>query len=353
MGSRNKKMIPHSKPTLGAREARAVVATVKSGFIAQGSKVREFEKALARFVGVKDAVATNSGTTALHLGLLAMGIEKGDEVILPSYVCTAPLNAVYYTGATPVICDIDAGTFNILPESAADKKTKAAAAVIVPHMFGAPADIEEIEKAEVPVIEDCAHSIGARYGKKMVGSMGRFSICSFYANKMMACGEGGALLSNDQGIISAARDMRDYDNREDYKVRYNYKMSDVLAAIGLVQLAALPSMIQKRKKLAASYDKAFTGLGVGLPKGEFDHAYYRYVLRVKGTDIAALIASLRANGVAAAHPVFKPLHRYLELRSSYRNTDEAYYTSLSLPIYPSLTQAEQKIVIKAVRECLS
>ena len=353
MGNIEKKITPHSKPTLGAKEARAAAATVRSGFIAQGPKVREFEKALARFAGVEDAVAVSSGTAALHLGLLAMGIEKGDEVILPSYVCTAPLNAVYYTGATPVISDIDADTFNILPESVADKKTKAARAVIVPHMFGAPADIEEIEKIGVPVVEDCAHSIGAGYGKKKVGSMGIFSICSFYANKMMACGEGGALLSSDRDIIATVRDLRDYDNREDYKVRYNYKMSDVLAAIGLVQLAALPSMIRKRKKLAAAYDKAFRGLSVGLPKGEFDHAYYRYVIKVKGKDIGGLMSELNDKGVVTARPVFKPLHRYLELRSSFRNTDEAYYTSLSIPIYPSLTPDEQEKVIKAVRDCLS
>ena len=344
-------MIPHSRPTLGEEDALAVAEVVRSGHIAQGDKVRQFEEELARFMGVKGAVATNSGSSALHLGLLAMGISAGDEVLIPSYVCSALLNAVYQVGARPNLCDIESESFNISCESIEDSRTDDTKAVIVPHMFGNPADLEKIEQMGIPIVEDCAHSIGAKYGDKRVGSIGRFSILSFYACKMIACGEGGALLSDDEEILRIARDRRDYDEKEHYKVRYNYKMSDIQAALGLVQLKKLPDFLQKRKEIALRYNGAFSDMALGLPGGEFDHVYYRYVVKAQN-DVSEVIAKIKKKGVMAERPVFKPLHRYLELRSGFKNTDRVYSTALSIPIYPSLTEEEQKQVIKAVSENL-
>jgi perosamine synthetase len=343
--------IPHSRPTLGEEEAKAVSEVIRSGYISRGDKVREFEQALARSVGVKGAVAVNSGTSAIHLGLIAMGIGKGDEVVLPSYVCTAPLNAVYMAGADPVICDIEIESFNISAETIERVRTKKTKAVIVPHMFGSPADIAKIKDLDTPVIEDCAQSIGAFYGKKAVGSLGKFSIASFYANKVMTTGEGGAILSDDAGLLDFARDRRDYDNKENYKLRYNYKMTDMQAAMGLAQILKLEKMAEARKALAAAYEKALEYTGLSLPKGEFDHIYYRYVVTVK-KDIDGIISSLADKGVACARPVFKPINRYLGMRSGFRNTDEAYSTALSIPIYPSLSAKEQDKVISALREVM-
>lgn len=343
-------IIPHSRPTLDNEEVRAVSAVVRSGYIAQGKKVRELEEKLARFIGVKGAVAVNSGTSALHLALKAMGIGKGDIVLLPSYVCSAPLNAVYQAGAEPVLCDIETDDFNISYESIRDKSAGKAKVVIVPHMFGSPADLDKIKESGIPVIEDCAQSVGAFYGKKRAGSIGRFSIFSFYANKMLAAGEGGALVSDDTDILAAARDLRDYDEKEDYKVRYNYKMSDVQAALAIVQLKKLPGFIRKRKAIAAKYNKAFKDLGIVLPRGEFDHIYYRYVVRVRG-ELEQILSLARKNGVNCAKPVFKPLHRYFEMRSGFRNTDEVYSNALSIPIYPSLKKAEEEKVIAVMQRC--
>lgn len=340
-------ILPHSRPTVGGSEARAAERVVRTGFISQGPRVREFEKALAAYIGVKDVVVTNSGTAAIHLCLLSMGIGRGHEVLMPSYVCTAPLNAVYQAGASPVLCDIDTDSFNISIENLENKKTAKSRAMIVPHMFGAPADMEKIEELNVPVIEDCAHSIGAVYGKMKTGSMGRAGIFSFYANKMMACGEGGAIASNDKKLIDAARELREYDNKDDYKVRFNYKMSDVLAAIGLVQLKKLPAMIRARKRIAAAYSKAFRGTDLTLPKAEFDHIYYRYIIRSK-KDSKRVIASMADSGITAAMPVYNPLHRYLGLSAGFRNTDEIHNSAVSIPIYPSMSPSEQKKVIKAV-----
>ncbi|MDD3089354.1 MAG: DegT/DnrJ/EryC1/StrS aminotransferase family protein [Candidatus Omnitrophica bacterium] len=342
-----KDIIPHSRPTLGKEEASAAAKVVMSGHVSQGPRVREFEKALSKFIGVRDAVAVSSGTAALHLGLLAMGIGKKDEVILPSYVCTAPLNAVCQTGARPVLADIEMESFNISSGGVNDVKTRDSKAVIVPHMFGAPADMESIAGTGVPIIEDLAHSIGAFYGRKRAGSFGRCAIASFYANKMMAAGEGGAVLSNDKRFLDSVRDLREYDNKEDYEQRYNYKMSDILAAVGMVQLKKLPTMIKKRKKLAKVYDKALAASGYVLPKGEFDHVYYRYVVRFS-EGIEKLLRQAKERGVLLARPVYKPLHRYLEMRTGFRNSDNAYSTAISLPIYPTLSRQEQNRVIKVL-----
>ncbi len=344
-------IIPHSRPTLGEEEVKAVSEVIRSGYISQGAKVKEFEEELARFVGVKGAVAVNSGSSALHLGLLAMGIGAGDAVLFPSFVCSALLNAVYQAGASPELCDIEPESFNISAETIKNSGAEDARAVIVPHMFGSPADLEKIEEAGIPVVEDCAHSVGAVYGERRAGSVGRFSILSFYACKMLACGEGGAILSDDREILQIARDRRDYDEKEHYKLRYNYKMTDMQAAMGLAQMKRLPDMIARRKEIAAGYDKAFGGTGLALPKGEFDHVYYRYVVKTE-KDVTGLIQRIKDKGVTAARPVYKPLHRYLELRSGFKNTDRAYSTVLSIPIYPSMTKDEQKKVIEAVKSCL-
>ncbi|MDP8299240.1 MAG: DegT/DnrJ/EryC1/StrS family aminotransferase [Candidatus Tantalella remota] len=340
-------IIPHSRPTLGEEEAQAAREVVKSGYIAQGEKTRGFEEELVRFVGVKGAVCVNSGTSALHLGLIAMGISSGDEVILPAFVCSAPLNAIYHAGAEPRLCDIEKESFNISIESIVDNRSENTKAVIVPHMFGSPADLEKIEELGVPIIEDCAQSIGAMYGDRKTGSIGAFSIISFYANKMIACGEGGAVLSDDESLLAEVRDLRDYDEKSDYKVRYNYTMTDIQAAVGLEQMKRLPTMIEKRKEIAACYDDAFVSCGAVMPKGEFDHVYYRYVMNID-KDVDGIISRAGEKGVTCARPVFRPLHRYFEMRSGFRNADEAYSRSLSIPIYPSLTDDEQERVIEAV-----
>jgi len=172
---------------------------------------------------------------------------------------------------------------------------------------------------------------------------------SFYATKMMACGEGGALLSNDEKILMFARDMRDYDEKDSYKVRYNYKMTDVQAAMGLVQMKKLPGMIQRRKEIASRYDEAFKDLEIILPKAEFDHVYYRYVIRTEKPP-QEVISSMKEKGIICARPVFNPLNRYLEMRSGFRNTDEVFSSAVSIPIYPALTGEEEKRIIEGVKE---
>ena len=230
-----KKNVPHSRPTISDKEVNAVSEVISTGHIAQGAKVEELEGKLAEYFGVKGAVLTSSGTSALHLGLIALGTGENDEVILPSYVCTAPLNAVYMSGGIPILCDIELESFNICLEDLKGRITDKTKAIIVPHMFGSPADIEKISEMGIKIIEDCAHSAGAFLGSKKIGGLGELSMISFYANKIIAAGEGGAVLSNNEDLLKEVKDLRDYDEKERYKVRYNYKMTDIQAAMGVEQ----------------------------------------------------------------------------------------------------------------------
>jgi perosamine synthetase len=339
--------IPHSRPTIGENEVRSVSKVMLSGQIAQGEMVEKLETNLREYFGVKGAVLTNSGTSALHLGLIAMGVGSGDEVLLPSYVCTAPLNAIYMAGALPVLCDIELRNFNISRESMDSRLSDKTKAVIVPHMFGNVADIDKISEPGIKVIEDCAHSAGALYSGCKAGSMGEFSIISFYANKMIAAGEGGAVLSNNEELLESVKDMRDYDEKEEYKLRFNYKMTDIQAAVGIEQLSRLDGFINRRKALAAGYQRAFKNIDVICPEWEFDHVFYRYVIRIR-KNVSEVMDRLREKNIIAAKPVYKPLHRYFETRAGFKRTDEVYATSLSLPIYPDLSDEAQKVVIEAV-----
>jgi dTDP-4-amino-4,6-dideoxygalactose transaminase len=341
----NQKAIPHSRPTIGAEEAKAAARVIESGRLAQGEIVGKFEKALSRMVGIRHAAATSSGTAALHLTLLAMSIGPGDEVIIPSYVCTALLNAVNYAGATPVLADIDPKTLNIDLGDVKNRLTARTRAIIVPHLFGLTANLEALTRLNIPIIEDCAQAVGGTYKDKPLGSIGHASILSFYATKMMTTGEGGMVVSNSTGLIDRIKDLREYDNRDDYKKRYNYMMTDLEAAIGLCQLKRLPDFIRKRRSVARKYDRAFEKLDIQLPFNDPDHTYFRYVVNLN-THVDGWIKALFRKHVICARPIYKPIHRYLDLRC-YPNSQWAWETSISIPIYPSLADEEIDLVIEA------
>ena len=198
--------IPHSRPTMGEEEVKAVAEVIRSGHIVEGEVVQRFEKNFAEKMGVQDAAAVSSGTAALHLTLLAMGIGPDDEVIIPSYVCTALFHAVQYVGAISVPAEIDPKTYNIDPDDVQKRITTRTKAIIVPHMFGLAANLDRLLNLDVPVIEDCAQAVGGTYHQKPLGTFGQASIFSFYATKMMATGEGGMVTSNSAEIIDCIRD---------------------------------------------------------------------------------------------------------------------------------------------------
>jgi len=340
---RSLEFIPHSRPTLGEDEVRAVATVISSGQIAEGQVVQRFESAFAEKLGVNQAVATSSGTAALHLILLAMGIGPGDEVIIPSYVCTALLHAVQYVGARPILSEIDSVTYNIDPDDVQKRITTRTKAVIVPHMFGLAANLDKLLNLNVPLIEDCAQAVGGTYHQKPLGTFGDAAIFSFYATKMMATGEGGMATSNSAEIIERIRDLKTYDEKKADKVRYNYKMTDVQAAIGEVQLGRLDDFVDQRKSIARRYVKSLKSLNLKLPEENSEHIYYRFVVGLE-TDCNVLIQKLSRKGIGCARPVYLPIHRHLKM-DGYPVTDKVWETACSVPIYPSLHAKEVEQII--------
>lgn len=342
--------IPHSRPTLGAAEARAVARVVRSGQLAQGPLAERFERAMARRLGLGHAAAVSSGTAALHMALLAMGVGPGDEVILPSLVCTAPLHAILAAGARPRLADCDPATVNVDPASARRALRRRTKAIIVPHAFGLPADLTELCALGPPLIEDCAQALGAAYRGRPAGSLGEVCVLSFYATKMLATGEGGMVLSNRPRLVDRVRDLRSYDEQVTFHPRFNYKMTDVAAAMGLEQLARLDAFVARRLALAAAYDRALRGIPVRLPPRPADrtHCFHRYVVRASRAT-GPILAALEARGIAARRPIFRPLHAYLG-HAGFPGAAEAWRTMLSLPIYPTLPPAAPARVARALRE---
>ena len=325
--------------------------------LSPGEEAAAFEREVARVTGTAGGVAVNSGSAALHLALLALGVAAGDEVLVPSYCCAALLNAVNYTGARPVVVDVDPETGVVTAETARRGLTRRTKAAIVPHLLGRLAPVGAIRRLGVKVVEDCAMAFGTRSGLGRprsglggpLGSLGDAAVLSFYATKLLATGQGGMLVSRNRRLLALARDLVRYDERDDYRVRYNYPMSDLAAAIGRAQIRRLPRLLARRRTLTRRYEKAFRALrGASFtPAGPAD-ACYRFVLRVeRGRE--AFLRSLAAQGVQAKPPVYRPLHAYLGLPAGrFPGAEACARTFASLPLYPSLTDAEQNRVIAAV-----
>lgn len=328
-------MIPHSRPAINEEDMKRVLAVLQSGSLVQGEEVRQFEIEMASFIGVKSAVAVSSGTAALHLALLALHVGPGDEVIIPSFVCTALLNAVRLVGATPVLADIDERHFNMAANDVQRRLTPKTKALIVPHLFGQAADLGELVALGIPVIEDCAQSLGSHYLGKMTGSYGVISIFSFYATKLLATGEGGMVMSCDDRLINDILDLRDYDEKDHDRLRYNYKLTDIQAALGRSQLERLPDFLKRRQSIAQQYDHTLQSLGFPVPskQPDRDHIYYRYILTHHHAQ--TLINAMNDRGVACRRPIYRPLHYYLG-GTNFPVTERAWQCTLSIPIYPGL-----------------
>jgi perosamine synthetase len=343
-------IISHSRPTIGQDDINAVAQVLASGSIAQGEKVKEFEKAVAKFVGAKYAVACSSGTSAIHLALLSLKVSASDEVIIPSYVCSSPYFAILHTGAKPKIADVSLNDLNICAETAKKQFSSKTKAVIVPHMFGNPAELKELLEPGIPIIEDCAQSLGAEYKGKKVGSYGELSIFSFYATKMITTGEGGMVLTNNYELYERLIELRDYDKKPLFPAKYNYKMTDFQAALGLSQLKKLQSFIERRRQIAQLYNERLSNRVKVLDIPSHKYAvFYRYILLVD--DLEQIQKKMKRKGIMCERPVFKPLHRNLSL-SSYPNSEIAYERALSVPIYPSLSEKEVEYIIQTFDEVL-
>jgi dTDP-4-amino-4,6-dideoxygalactose transaminase len=346
------RVVPHSRPWITAADVRAVSRVVQSGALAQGAEVARFEAEVGSLLGLPPGVAVSSGTAALHLALLGLGIGPGDEVILPSYVCVAPLHAVQYVGATPRLADVDPATYNLDPADVRRRLTRHTRAIIVVHQFGLPAELDALLALGVPVIEDCAQAFGACYREHPVGSFGVISIVSFYATKLLTTGEGGMVLSRDRRLLARVRDRRDYDERRRPAVRYNYKLTDFQAALGRSQLRRLPAMLARRAAIAGRYRRRWARLSIALPAADArrSHVYHRFVIAVP-TAVTAFARRLGGLGVTARRPVFHPLHLTLGL-DGFPGTIQAFRHALSVPLYPALTSREESVVVRALERAM-
>jgi perosamine synthetase len=347
--SSHRTVIPHSRPTIGPEDIGAVTEVMRSGQLAQGERVRQFEEHLASYLGRRGGVATSSGTSALHLALLTLGLGAGDEVVLPSYTCVALLHAVRYVGASPRLVDIEPEGYNLCPREVRRHLTNRVKAILVPHMFGMAADLAPLASLGIPLIEDCAQALGGTYRGRPVGSVGITTVCSFYATKMLTTGEGGMLLSDSDVILQRARDLRDYDERASLETRFNYKMTDMQAALGLSQLGRLPAFLERRRALASRYAATLSSLPVALPPARPDRTdvFYRYVIGVR--DAGRLTRQLNRRGIQCRAPVFRPLHDYLE-QEGFPRAEAAMRTAVSMPLYPSLAEEEVNRLLGVVTE---
>jgi perosamine synthetase len=354
-------MIPIARPDLGSEEIAAVTEVLGSGMIAQGRKVAELEAAWAEFVGVRHAVAMSNGTVALMSIFAGLGLGPGDEVITVSHTFAATANAILFTGATPVFVDIEPDTYLIDAKRIEAAITPRTRAICPVHLFGLVADMDMVraiaDRHGIAVVEDACQAHGATFRGRMAGSFGHGAF-SLYATKNMTTAEGGFVTTNDDTLADWLRLYRNQGMRARYQFEmlgYNFRMTDLAAAIGLAQLAKLPRNTARRQAIAGRYDEAFGELPIGLPitPDGRTHVFHQYTLDVGGAR-DAIVEDLRAAGVGADiyYPI--PVHRqsYIMERGLHADlpvTDAAAARTLALPMFPGLTDAEQGQVIDAVR----
>jgi perosamine synthetase len=346
-------MIPHSRPCLGKEELRAAARVIKSGRLACGEETRLFEQEMSRWTGIRHAVAVLNGSHAIELVLRVWGLGPKDEVIIPSYCCSALWHAACRAGATPVLADCDLDTLNPSPADVARRLTRKTKAVILPNLFGLPCDPADYRLPKgVRVLQDCAQALGAKLGSRSVGATGDACILSFYATKLMACGEGGMALSDSKALVEAVRDLRGYDNMVPDKVRDNAKPGEIESAIGREQLKKLGAFIARRAALARTYDRLLSGTDLVLPLRRPGRVYYRYVVRLRKPVVDAVLARLDRRGIMARKPVFRPLHIDVPCRGRFPNSELAHACCLSLPLHPLISQRDAARVASALKSVL-
>jgi perosamine synthetase len=349
--SRVPSRIPHSRPTLNGEDERLVAEAVASGTLVSGERTARFEDELARYLGRGRAVTVTSGSAALHLALASINVGAGDQVAVPSYACVSILQAVRRASAEPVVIDCDPTTYSMDPDDLRRRLNSRMRATILVHTFGIPLNLEPYLIGPT-VIEDIATALGARRFGRPVGSDGGCVVCSFNATKMITTGGGGALVADDPEFISRAEDLIDYDERGDAAVRYNERMGEIPAALGLSQLGRITDFLERRRRIAAIYREELDGNGLILPleRQGCEPAWHRFVVRVKG-GAQWIRARLSKRGIDSPRPVNQPLHWILG-RGGYPGAETAHREALSLPIYPLLGESDARRVAREVKACL-
>jgi perosamine synthetase len=362
--------IPLASPFVGDDEVDEVRRVLASGHLTQGPRVEAFERAVAECTGARHAIATSSCTTALHLSLAALDIGPGDEVLVPDFTFPATANVVVQQGATPVLVDVELESYNVDPNDLSRHLTPRTRAIMPVHLFGLSADMEPIlafaDAHGLAVIEDAACALGATYFERPCGTLGDVGCFSFHPRKVVTTGEGGMIVTNRDDLAERIRRLASHggirrNDRFTFEdAGFNYRLSDIHAAVGVVQMRRLPNLLRRRRALAAEMRARMDELkGVDAPSEPAwgGHVYQAFVTLLDPIiDRDAVIAGLRAAGVEAtlgtyalhAQPVYQ---RLLGTTSgSLPGSFAAFRRSLALPFYPAMGESELDRVVETLRE---
>lgn len=347
-------MIPHNRPLITFEDRHAVDSVLASNWIAQGSATADLETNFVLNYGGGSACALSSGTAALFLALKSLGCGAADTVVLPTYACSALLNAVYMVGASPVIIDVLPDTFCLDP---AELQAHAAGSrfIIAVHTYGASADISALYAPGRRIIEDCCHSIGGEINNTLLGLQGDAAVFSFYATKIITGGQGGLIWSKDISVVEKAKDYRQFDCRESYAPRFNLQMTDIEATLINSQMLRLKAIRERRQEIAKIYlDALPDGLTVQTGLTDVGRMVHRFVVITPDIEIReALQLHLKQSGITSSVPIerYELLHNYLKLDADdYPVAERLVDTTLSLPIFPSLTDQEVNKIATSLRE---
>jgi len=353
-------MILIAKPMVGDEEKKAVLDVLDSGMLAQGKKVKEFEEKFAEYIGAKYAVATSSGTTALHLALLASGVKSGDEVITTPFTFISTATPILFCNAKPVFADINPGTFNIDPEKIEKMVTSKTKVVLPVHLYGQSCEMDRImeiaDKHNLIVIEDACQAHGAEYYGGKVGSISSVGCFSFYPTKNMTTGEGGMVTTTDEELAEEIRMLRDHGQKERYNyvmVGYNFRMTDIAAAVGIEQLKKLDKFNEKRRGNAGFLSEQLNGV-VEIPYllHGVRHVFHQYTIKIEKREM--LKENLKKDGIGFGIYYPKPLHFYEPLKSyvnnDLKNAENVCEKVLSLPVHPGLSEANLERIVCSVKK---
>jgi perosamine synthetase len=369
--SNYEKIMPVSRPSLGTEELSEIKKVFDSHWLGMGAWVQDFEKELRCFIGAKNAIAVNTGTTALHLALDSIGIKKGDEVIVPSLTFAASIQAIMLTGATPVFCDIESDTLNMDIADARKRVTNKTKAIMPVHYSGLPCEMDSIMKLakehNLRVVEDAAHAFGSTYRGKKIGSFGDIACFSFDPIKNITCGEGGAITTSDDALARLIYSKRilgiDKDTWSRYKHKrewfydvtvlgFRYHMSNINAAIGSVQIKKLDRFLARKREIVRRYDDEFKGLkGVELLKRDYDNtAPFNYIIKIK-KDRDGLMDFLKKKNIdSGVHYIPNHLQPFFaDFRTALPVTEKVWEEILTLPLYCDMTDTDVGLVAGAIK----
>ena len=350
-------MIPISKPALDDTEVEAIKSVLDSGMLAQGKLVERFEESFAGYIGTKFAIATNSGTSALHTALASLGVKEGDEIITTTFSFIATASCILMQNAKPVFVDINQKTYNIEPHRIEQKITERTKAIIPVHLYGQPCDMGKImeiaENHNVFVIEDAAQAHGAEYNGKKAGGFGDVGIFSFYPSKNMTTGEGGMITTNNEEIAEKARMIRNHGQTERYMheiIGYNYRMTNIAAAIGIAQLKKLDGLNERRIRNAEYYNNKLEAVEMPFVAEGVKHVFHQYTIRVKNRE--RFLKHLEKNEVGYGiyypipihkQPLFKEYNK-IKLEIAEKASEEV----VSIPVHPALSDEERKYIVEVI-----